>query len=242
MKPYSPTFKSNKKNPMYITRLKNVKPCLILCLTVLTTACATQQSHRVIETEKVESFATEYHGKKTSLAIGNFDNRSSYMQGLFSSNIDRLGNQSKTILKTHLQQTNRFKVLDRANMAELEREAKLLGVDQNIAGARYAITGTVGEFGRKAIGDKQLFGILGAGKSQIAYAKVSLNVVDVTTSEIVYSTQGAGEYSLSQREVLGFGSNASYDATLNGKVLNLAITEAVNNLVRSIEAGSWKPE
>ena len=85
-----------------------------------------------------------------------------------------------------------------------------------------------------------LFGILGKGKSQIAYAKVTLNVVDVTTSEVVYSVAGAGEYSLSEREVIGFGSTASYDATLNGKVLDLAIRESVNNLVNGIETGAWK--
>ena len=53
--------------------------------------------------------------------------------------------------------------------------------------------------------------------------------------------QGAGEYSLSNREVIGFGGTASYDSTLNGKVLDLAIREAVNNLVAGIEAGSWRP-
>ncbi len=75
----------------------------------------------------------------------------------------------------------------------------------------------------------------------MAYAKVNLNVVNVLTSEVVYSTQGAGEYSLSNREVVGFGGTASYDSTLNGKVLDLAIREAVNNLVRGIEGGAWRP-
>ena len=97
------------------------------------------------------------------------------------------------------------------------------------------------EFGRKDVGDHQLFGILGRGKSQVAYAKVALNVVDVRTSEVVYSAQGAGEFSLSNREVVGFGGTAGYDATLNGKVLDLAIREAVNNLVAGIESGAWTP-
>lgn len=82
---------------------------------------------------------------------------------------------------------------------------------------------------------------MGRGKSQVAYAKVALNIVNVKTSEIVYSTQGAGEYSLSNREVIGFGGTSGYDATLNGKVLDLAIREAVNNLVRAIDNGSWQP-
>ena len=91
------------------------------------------------------------------------------------------------------------------------------------------------------MGDHQLFGILGRGKQQIAYAQVMLNVVDVQTSEVTYSAAGAGEYSLSNREVVGFGGTASYDSTLNGKVLDLAIREAVDRLVDGIESGAWRP-
>jgi len=63
----------------------------------------------------------------------------------------------------------------------------------------------------------------------------------VHTSQVVFSVQGAGEYVLSSREVIGFGSTASYDSTLNGKVLDLAIREAVNRLVEGLEQGKWKP-
>jgi curli biogenesis system outer membrane secretion channel CsgG len=63
----------------------------------------------------------------------------------------------------------------------------------------------------------------------------------VLTSEVVYSVQGAGEYALDNREVLGFGGTAGYDSTLNGKVLDLAIREAVNRLVESVEQGKWVP-
>ena len=155
--------------------------------------------------------------------------------------MDRLGGQAKTILITHLQQTGRFNVLDRDNMDELKVEAGIKGESQLLKGASYVVTGDVTEFGRKEVGDHQLFGILGRGKSQIAYAKVNLNVVDVHTSEVVFSSQGAGEYSLSNREIIGFGGTASYDSTLNGKVLDLAIREAVNNLVTGIESGAWRP-
>lgn len=104
------------------------------------------------------------------------------------------------------------------------------------------VTGDVTEFGRKETGDQQFFGVLGRGKTQTAYAKVSLNVVDALTSEVVYSVQGAGEYALSNREVIGFGGTAGYDATLNGKVLDLAIREAVNRLTDGIDSGAWKPK
>lgn len=209
--------------------------------TVLLTGCATESS-RSIEAPQVAAAAQpQYQGVKSPIAVGKFDNRSAYMNGVFSDGVDRLGNQSKTILITHLQQTGRFNVMDRTNLEELKAEAGYKGSTQSIKGANYVITGDITEFGRKEVGDHQLWGILGRGKSQVAYAKVNLNVVDVTTSEVVYAVQGAGEYSLSNREIIGFGGTASYDSTLNGKVMDLAIREAVNHLVNGIESGAWRP-
>ena len=212
-----------------------------LSVVVALSACASTESNRVIEAQTVRTYNTTYDGPRYGLVIGNFQNRSTYQRGLFSDGTDRLGSQAKTILKTHLQQTNRFDLVDRDNMAQIAEEAKISGTQQALAGAQVAVGGDVTEFGRKTVGDQQLFGILGSGKKQIAYAKVALNLIDVRTSRVIYSAQGAGEYELSSREVVGFGSTAGYDATLNGKVLNLAITEAVNNLVEGLEQGAWSP-
>ncbi|HTI97772.1 MAG TPA: CsgG/HfaB family protein [Dongiaceae bacterium] len=206
----------------------------------LLAGCATE-SHQAVTPQTVAAAGTVYNGPKSTLVVGKFANRSSYMQGLFSDGVDRLGGQAKTILITHLQQTGRFSVVDRDNMDEIAREAALKKQEQKLAGADYAITGDVTEFGRKEVGDVELFGILGSGKKQVAYSKVSLNVVDVTTSQVVYSVQGAGEYALSSREALGFGGTSSYDSTLNGKVLDLAVREAVNRLVEAVEQGKWQP-
>ena len=215
---------------------------LFTLIFTLLSGCTAQESHRKLKVEPVTTYDTSYNGPKAALVVTGFSNRSNYLQGLFSSNTDRLGNQAQTILKTHLRQTNRFRIMDRENLGEIEKEAQLLGLRQKIKGARYTITGAVTEFGRKTAGDKQLFGILGKGKSQIAYAKVSVNIVDVLTSEVIYSTQGAGEYQLSERQVVGFGSTAGYDATLNGKVLNFAIKETVNNLTKALENGKLQLE
>jgi curli biogenesis system outer membrane secretion channel CsgG len=95
-----------------------------------------------VASQTVASHGTAYSGPKYTLVVGNFQNRSSYMRGLFSDGLDRLGNQAKTILKTHLQQTNRFTVVDRDNMEELAQEASLRGEQQRLRGAEVAITGT----------------------------------------------------------------------------------------------------
>jgi curli biogenesis system outer membrane secretion channel CsgG len=161
-------------------------------------ACATE-THRAVEATKPVSAGTQYNGPKSSLIVAKFNNRSTYLQGMFSDGVDRLGGQAKTLLIGHLQSSGRFDVLDRDNLPDLARE------------------------------------------SQTAYSKVTINVVDVRTSRVVHSVQGAGEYALSNREVVGFGGTASYDSTLNGKVLDLAIREAVDRLAESIDKGQWKP-
>ncbi|PTX97760.1 CsgG/HfaB family protein [Opitutus sp. ER46] len=220
----------------------NIRPLLPLVLAgalVALAGCATE-SNRPLETAQVQAAARPYAGPKGMVAVGKFDNRSNFMRGIFSDGVDRLGSQAKTILVTHLQDSGRFAVLDRENLDEIKREAQLSGQAATVKGAEFTITGDITEFGRKEVGDEQLFGIVGQGKKQVAYAKVSIYVVDVATSQVVTSVQGAGEYVLSNREVLGFGGTAGYDSTLNGKVLDLAIRQAIDALVVKFENGGWK--
>lgn len=209
---------------------------------LLAAGCTTTETSRVIQAPQVAAAAAAYQGPRTAVSIGKFDNRSTYQRGVFSDGVDRLGGQARTILEFHLQQSGYFSVLNRDNLSELKQEAGLRQSEQTLRGARYVITGDVSEFGRKDVGDRQLFGILGRGKEQVAYARVNLNVVDVQTSEIVFSAPGAGEYALSSREIVGFGSTSGYDATLNGKVLDLAVREAVDNLAKGIQGGRWQPD
>jgi len=212
---------------------------LIAVVTIM--GCATESS-RSVEVAKVEAAATPYKGVQVPVSVGKFDNRSSFMRGIFTDGVDRLGSQAKTTLIAHLYQSQRFAVLDRENLAETQQETKFKSETQAVRGADYVVTGDISEFGRKEVGDHQLFGILGRGKSQVAYAKVTLNIVKSLTSEVVFSARGAGEYTLSNREVIGFGGTAGYDATLNGKVLDLAIREAVNNLVSALDGGQWNAQ
>jgi curli biogenesis system outer membrane secretion channel CsgG len=203
--------------------------------------CYSMESSRSLRPDQPETARRTYNGPRSSIAVGQFTNNSAYMNGIFSNGTDQLGGQAKTILITHLNQTNRFNVLDRDNMEQASREAEIRGESQNLMGAAYILTGSVTEFGRKEEGNMALFGILGSGKRQLAYAVVSINVVDIRTTAVVYSVQGAGEYELTNSQFLGFATYSGYDSTLNGKVLDLAIREAVDRLAEAIDRGYWKP-
>ncbi len=217
---------------------RRLAACVAASVSLLLTACASESS-QALKVDTTQAAKTSFAGVRTPVSIGKFDDHSGFMAGVFSDGVDRLGTQAKTTLIAHLQQAQRFSVLERSNMSETAQEAKIRNTAQALKGASYVITGDISEFGRKETGDRELFGILGHGKTQVAYAKITLNVVDVTTSEVVYSARGAGQYELSNRQVIGFGGTAGYDATLNGKVLDLAMREAVDNLVAGRDAGQW---
>lgn len=212
-----------------MTRSRFNKLMMMLLLPVLA-ACATE-SNRALTPQSTRASSVAYNGIKLKVALGQFENRTNFMNGVFSTGDDVLGKQARTILKTHLQDSRRFAVLDRRNLEQISRENTFSGTKAKIKGATYLVTGDVVEFGRRKTGDRQLFGILGKGKTQTAYAKVNILLVNTNTSEVVYTAQGAGEFALSNREVIGFGGRSGYDATLTGKVLNLAIREAVDDLV-----------
>jgi curli biogenesis system outer membrane secretion channel CsgG len=141
-------------------------------------------------------------------------------------------------LMTHLSQSQRFQVLDRMNLANINQEQQFLGKKgAAVQGSRYILTGAVTEFGRREIGNESLGGLIHKSKSQQLHAKVQISVVDSSSSAIVGSYQGEGEFALGTKRVLGFGSRAGYDATLADKVLNLAIMEAVRDLIADVDQG-----
>ena len=215
---------------------------LLLAMFIMGCASSMETTERAVQVGQTQAASRAYTGQRSLIAVGDFNNRSSFMRGIFADDVDRLGGQAKTILITHLQQTNRFTILDRDNMEAARREAEILGETQELIGASYVITGDVTEFGRRVVGDRQFFGIFGRGTRQVAYAMVSIYVIDIRTGAIIYSVQGGGETELSEREIAGFGTVSGYDATLNGKVLDLAIREAVDRLAEGIDSGIWNPQ
>lgn len=74
---------------------KTALVCSLTCLAL--TACSTTETSKTIQAPQVTAATAQvkYTGAKTAVSIGKFDNRSSYMRGIFSDNVDRLGGASK---------------------------------------------------------------------------------------------------------------------------------------------------
>ena len=103
---------------------KPVMAALAVAGVLALAGCAATESSRTLQVEKVQAAAAPYSGARVPMSVGKFDNRSNFMRGVFSDGVDRLGSQAKTTLISHLQQSQRFAVLDRDNMSETSQEAK----------------------------------------------------------------------------------------------------------------------
>jgi len=64
--------------------------CLVGSL-VLLAGCATERSKSVLVASTAAA-QSNWQGPRSAISVGKFDNRSSYLTGVFSDGIDRIGN------------------------------------------------------------------------------------------------------------------------------------------------------
>ena len=176
---------------------------------------------------------------KRKVAIGRFTNETNYGRSLLNdADLDRLGKQASDMLSSRLVLSGQFLVLERPDVAKVEREQGRLGA-ANLVGADTLIMGSVTEFGRSVSGK---VGFLSSTKMQVAKAKVDIRLVDVKTGHAYFSATGAGEASTEVGEIAGFGSRAEYDATLNDRAIAAAISDVIDRLVSKLGERPWRTD
>lgn len=175
---------------------------------------------------------------KRKIALGRITNETSYGRSLLRDSAgDPLGKQVTDLLSKSLTESGAYLVFERPDISRLKDESALTGLKLNIIGVDALIIGSLTEFGRKTIGQ---IGLLSSSKRQVAFAKVDLRVVDVSTGQVFFATSGAGESSTEVESTLGFGSQATYDGTLNDSAIRQAISEAVNRLSTEMAGRPWQ--
>lgn len=175
---------------------------------------------------------------KRKIALGRITNETAYGQSLLRDwHDDPLGKQVTDLLSKALTESGAYLVFERPDISRLEAESQLAGTELNIVGVDALIIGSLTEFGRKTVGET---GFLSSSKRQVAFAKVDLRVVDTATSQVLFATSGAGESSTETASVMGFGSRAGYDGTLNDAAIRQAVSEAVNRLSTRMNDRPWQ--
>jgi curli biogenesis system outer membrane secretion channel CsgG len=182
--------------------------------------------------------ASNKKGLKRKVAIARFTNETKYGQSFFvDENKDTIGKQAVDILSSKLVETDKFILLERADLDKISKELNIENFAPLKNMADYLIVGSVTEFGRK---DQGNVGVFSRTKKQVAYAKVHIRLVEVRTGQILYSEEGDGEASSEAGTVLGVGGRAGYDATLNDKALEAAITNLASNIIENLLDRPWR--
>ena len=180
----------------------------------------------VLQQEKAGRFL------KRKVAIARFSNETKYGKGLFTGQ-DLIGKQASDILTTKLAQTEKFILFESPAIADQSGQTF-----QNLdVPADYLIIGSVTEFGREVTGET---GVFSRTKKQTAHAKVSVRLVKVSSGQVIYADEGAGEAFVETGTVLGAGSSAGYDSSLNDKAITAAISQLVNSILDNLLHDPWR--
>jgi len=175
---------------------------------------------------------------KRKVAIGRFTNETTYGQSFFiDKDNNKIGKQAMDILSAKLFETGKFIMLERADIAQIQKELNIGGSSKLKNAADYIIVGSVTEFGRKEVSD---VGIFSRNKKQEANAKVRIRIIDVSTGQIIYSEEGKGKAFSEAASTFGVGNKAGYDSSLNDKVLDVAITNLASNVIENMLDKPWK--
>lgn len=212
----------------------------LVIISILVVSCTTHQKVVKVETQ-IQEAKQEALSLKRKVAIARFTNETQYAKGIFydKNNNNPVEKQAADILANKLSSSGKFLLLERQDLDKILEEIKLNGGSEGMqkVGADYLIIGSVTEFGRKNVGDQNVFS---RSKTQTVTAGVSLRLVDVSTGEIIYSEEGKGEATAIAKTTMGLGETADFDATLSDKAISVAISKLVENIINNCMNRQWK--
>jgi len=213
---------------------RSVSLLMVLCLS----ACAPSTSVKQKQTMTVDK-TKGLVGLKRRIGVVDFENKTTY-------GANRLGTSASDILITELAKSGRFIVVERDKMDKLMSEQKLGmsgAIDPNTAaqvgkilGLNAIVTGSISQFGEDTEGSEYL---ITQSKSQVVKCTVDIRVVDAETGQVLYADSGSGLARKHTGGVLGLGTRAGYDETLEGDALRAAIVKFTDNIVEQVEKKPW---
>lgn len=211
------------------------------CATNATPVASVESPHSTAQQKQAQQAVAQAAVRpalKRKIAIGRVSNETSYGRSLLRDDAgDPVGKQVSDMLAKALTESGAYVVLERTDIAKVQQEASLTGARQDLVGVDALIMGSLSEFGRKTVGQS---GFVSNSKKQVAFAKIDLRLVDVKTGQSFFAASGAGESSTESATTFGFGSQASYDGTLNDSSIRQAISEVVNRLSTELQRRPWQ--
>ena len=178
--------------------MKSIFYCGLIFFICFMYSCATvTQPSVVLIDSQSQQISKSLQGSdkilKRKVAIGRFSNETKYGKSMFADASYNMGKQAMDILSARLVASEKFIMLERTDLDVINKEMKMNNLKSLNIGADYLIIGSISEFGRNVTGE---VGVFSRSKSQNAYAKVNIRLVDVYTGQLIYSEEGEGYFTI----------------------------------------------
>jgi curli biogenesis system outer membrane secretion channel CsgG len=177
--------------------------------------------------EKVAAPYAPFSGARVPVTVGTFVNRSPTAKEAATPGESSHAAQARALLIKQLLESNRFAINDRESQPP-SQEPRMLGREFRLRSAEYQIRGDIVDIGRRE-GEAKLFGA--GDKPRLVYAAVQVYVVNTQNADPVYGARG-----FSEQEAEG------PEAAQMSKVLELAVREAVKDIVEAKDKLRWGQE
>ena len=149
----------------------------------------------------------------------------------------------RDVVTQSLYQQKHFKVIDWARLSsvlfrrnlewsDVSNDDKARGELQEILLNDYFLTGSLSNFSERI---EYGGGGFSKNKTQIANAQMDLFIKDAITNEVIAAARGLSEKKQKVKQSLGFGSGAGANLALAQQTLNIAVTNAVKDLVEQMQ-------
>jgi curli biogenesis system outer membrane secretion channel CsgG len=212
---------------------------LLITICIFITACSSSKKTTTSsETHTIRDFKIpDYVGPKKKLAIAKFENATRFGKR-------RLGENITSVLTTELSKTQRFILLERADVDKILDQLALAqsGVTEGtleqiqLLDADFILTGAVTHYAVTTTGSSNLFT---QSKTQKAEVGADVRIIDVRTGEILLSESGKGSVEKEFDKVLGMGEDGGYDESLEMDAFRIAVIDVSENIIHTIDQIPW---
>jgi len=217
--------------------MKKVMLCLMLGLVLLGCGGTTSKVRKDDKIQDLRAYDQEITlGPKRRIVISKVKNETRFGN-------ERLGNIATDVMQSEFSKSNRFLVLERADLDAIVQETEFSSTlgQGNIAGqqqfldAEYVIVGAITKYAVNTTGSSKL---ISKSKEQRAEVALDVKIINVLTGD-VWAELGEGFATVKYGTTLGVGTTGGYDESLEQEAFRAATINAMENIIARVDSSPW---
>ncbi len=217
--------------------MKKILACLMVGL--LLVGCSGTTS-KVRKDDKIQDLRdynqTNTIGPKRRIVVSKVKNETRFGN-------ERLGNIATDVLQSEFSKSNRFVVLERADLDAIIEETEFssnlgqgkIAGQQQFLDAEYVIVGAITKYAVNTTGKSKL---ISKSKEQRAEVALDVKVINVLTGD-VWAELGEGYSTIKYGTTLGVGTSGGYDESLEQEAFRAATIDAMEKIIAKIDTTPW---